>query len=372
MDQVVEYDVTDSALEQLREEFAEVPDVTTKKGYEIVRLGLAKIRTLRVSVEKRRKELKAEALAHGRKVDGEAGRITGVLEAIEGPMKDAKTAFDVQKEEERQENLRVEQARKEAITARITNLRSVPMGYADSSADAIGEAREVVVALNITDGSFEEFAEEVAIVKDEVLKQLHILHTKAVAREEEEARLKKEREEFEAGKLKDDWKRQVRECLDATKNKVSDYALGVSFEIAGGIELLEGLELDKDFFGEFLEEAEEVKADTLQRLGQLHEQALSKEKLEREAEDRRKADKKKEEDETARIAKEAEDLLLEEEEKEAEKERKKKEKEDKKLQEAKRADTIAAIDKSITADMEEIEFLVDRMIAGEIPNVTYE
>lgn len=93
-----------------------------KHGYEAVTKGIAYVRTLRVGVEKTRKELKADALEFGRKVDAEAKRLTEALEAIEKPLKDQKDHIDFEKERIKKE---AEEAKRKKLEARLELLASV-------------------------------------------------------------------------------------------------------------------------------------------------------------------------------------------------------------------------------------------------------
>lgn len=108
------YDVTEAALSEMKSRLI-VPDVKTKEGYEFARKGIAECRCLRVAVEKRRKELKADALEFGRKVDAVAKALTSQLEAIEGPLQAAKDEIDEAAERAKREKEEAERkAREEA------------------------------------------------------------------------------------------------------------------------------------------------------------------------------------------------------------------------------------------------------------------
>jgi len=65
-----------------------------KKGYLALTQAIAEVRTARTDVEKRRKELKQDALDYGRLVDSTAKAITERLEAIEGSLR-AKVAAEL-------------------------------------------------------------------------------------------------------------------------------------------------------------------------------------------------------------------------------------------------------------------------------------
>lgn len=92
-------------------------------GFIVVHKARMVVKNKRVEVEKVRKTLKADALAYGREVDGEAKRITAMLLPIETHLKNQEDAVNAEKERIRNaERLRAEaeaKAKKEAEDARI-------------------------------------------------------------------------------------------------------------------------------------------------------------------------------------------------------------------------------------------------------------
>ena len=90
---LVTYDVSEAWVSQTRTNFQNLT-ATTPAGYEEVRLAIGNVRDVRVAVEKRRAELKTDALAFGRLVDSEAKRFTNLLLEIEEPLKAKKAAVD--------------------------------------------------------------------------------------------------------------------------------------------------------------------------------------------------------------------------------------------------------------------------------------
>jgi len=83
--QVVAYGITDAAIAKMEDLYMglTVSGPDDEAGFKSVHKARKVVKSHRVSVEKRRKELKADALAWGRKVDGEANRIKDLLEPIE-------------------------------------------------------------------------------------------------------------------------------------------------------------------------------------------------------------------------------------------------------------------------------------------------
>jgi chromosome segregation ATPase len=90
---VVKYDVSEANIAEMREKFRGVT-FDTSANYEVGRQAIATCRTLRVAVEKRRKDLKADSLAFGRRVDEAAKHWTKLIEEVEGPMLAAKALVD--------------------------------------------------------------------------------------------------------------------------------------------------------------------------------------------------------------------------------------------------------------------------------------
>ena len=114
----VKYSPTEAAIATMKEQLAPLladPNICrTSAGYDQVRQALAIVRTHRVAVEKRRVELKKDALEYGRRVDFEAKRITALLLEIEDPLKAKKQVIDEEKEAEARAKIEAEKARIEA------------------------------------------------------------------------------------------------------------------------------------------------------------------------------------------------------------------------------------------------------------------
>lgn len=115
--EVVSYDVTETQIAELQARFTGL-SFETPDRYDEGRKALATLRGLRTAVERRRKELKAEHLERGRKIDQVAKHFTGLIEAIEQPLLDAKALVDGEKE-------RLEREKREAdLLAREAALKA--------------------------------------------------------------------------------------------------------------------------------------------------------------------------------------------------------------------------------------------------------
>ncbi len=124
---VAEYTETARALAELQDRFKNlIVDVSTPKGLKIAKADVAELRTLRTSLEKRRKELKAPILERGKLLDEEAKRITDEILALEEPLKLQVDTKEAEIEAARLAKLEAERLRVEAIQQKIQAIRDVP------------------------------------------------------------------------------------------------------------------------------------------------------------------------------------------------------------------------------------------------------
>ena len=194
-------DITDAALGLLKEKYAMLPDPHTTAGYEFLRLGIAEIRGLRGKVTARHKELKADALAFGRKVDARKNEIIDTLTEIENPMKAAKSEVDAEKKAKAEAKKRKEAERKEAILLRIDGIRQRLIDATSKPsveiAMAVAELEEVII-----DNSYQEFEISANRVKHEITIKLKELYEETVRREAEDREREAENKRLEEARLK--------------------------------------------------------------------------------------------------------------------------------------------------------------------------
>jgi septal ring factor EnvC (AmiA/AmiB activator) len=172
MTQVVEYSVTDANLTELAEKYAVVPDATTDGGYQAIKECLRETTPLRTAVEKRRKELKKDALEYGRKVDTEAKRITKALVDIETPYRDAKQVVDDEVARIEQEKREAEADRITLLTNRISFIQHQTEGLLGADAKAI-QARIDWLYDNANLDTFEEFTDQAELANNQALESLN-------------------------------------------------------------------------------------------------------------------------------------------------------------------------------------------------------
>lgn len=76
--------------------------INDKEGYKTTTAALSKVKKIRTAIEAKRKELKAVSLEYGKAVDGEAKRLTALVEPIELELKAKVDAIDKAIEQERE------------------------------------------------------------------------------------------------------------------------------------------------------------------------------------------------------------------------------------------------------------------------------
>jgi hypothetical protein len=110
---VVSFNITNEALKQISDTHmaVKVADCNDKEGYALVKNSLSLVRKKRVEVENIRKDIKADSLAYGRKVDAEAKRITALLSPVESHLKVQKKIVDDEVERLKQIEIEKEQKR---------------------------------------------------------------------------------------------------------------------------------------------------------------------------------------------------------------------------------------------------------------------
>lgn len=118
---VVKYNVTDAMIAEMESIYMDlaISDLTDKEQFDAVHSARMVVKGKRVEVEKTRKELKADALEWGRRVDAEAKRIVGKLEPIESHL-----AAEEKKVTDEEKRIKAEEDRRERekIDARISEL----------------------------------------------------------------------------------------------------------------------------------------------------------------------------------------------------------------------------------------------------------
>ena len=223
--QLVSYGVSPVEIAETKARYAAL-SADTPAGYEEVRLAIAHVRDARVSIEKRRVELKADALAFGRLVDSEAKRITELFLEIEEPLKAKKKVVDDEKERIRAEAAAEKQR---ALEAEIAAKRAIQ--EAQERAEREAEAKRMAEER----AALEAERQRLAAVQAELEarqreEQARIEAARQAERERidaerkaEQVRIDAEREKLAAEKrAEEDRARAERKALEAERKRLAD------------------------------------------------------------------------------------------------------------------------------------------------------
>lgn len=196
---LVKYSATEAGLLALKAELAgKVYDLKTTKGDQAARADRLRCVTLRTTLEKRRKDFKAPALAYGKLIDTEAARITAEIEALEAPI-DAQIKADEQRraaEKEERERLEREAAEKHAARRSAIAMYALRCQEVGMTAERIAAGMQRLQDADMGDPEVSRAAELVHL-RDKTLETMRTLHAQAVAREQEAARQEAIRQENE-------------------------------------------------------------------------------------------------------------------------------------------------------------------------------
>lgn len=218
--QVIVFPVTDQAIAALGEKLKGiVVPFGDKAAYKTLSSAIAEVRTVRTDVEKKRVELKADALEFGKKVDSEAKRITALLVAIENPLKEQKEKIDAEDARIKAEKEAAERERIEAIQKRINHITTAPMRANMKSIAEIEKAIEGLKDFEI-DESFAEFVGQASKEKFLALHELEkYLEVRKAFEAEEAERITREQAEAEARRVESERLKAEAEALRLEREK---------------------------------------------------------------------------------------------------------------------------------------------------------
>ena len=211
--EVVKLDMNKVKIEQWKTEFGTlaIKDFTDKENYKKVKEAKATIRTARTGVEAKRKAIKADYIAIGKKIDGVASEYTDALVEIETPLDDMLAKWE---EWETAEKTRKDEEKKAEITRRVNVLKENGMTF-DGNFYVVGDTMSMDIASieSMTIADFEALTYKVIL---EVKKQKEKAEEEEKERKAEQERKDKEAEELQ--KAQAALQKEKDELLEAQKN----------------------------------------------------------------------------------------------------------------------------------------------------------
>jgi len=200
----VQYNLTEKQLNQLAIDYdpALIPEAKEvgDEGYQQVHTKVMSIIKVRTNIDKVRKGLKEDSLKWGRKVDGEAKRLTQIVEDLEKPWRKVKMDLEEAERLKAEAELKAEQDRMKAIEEAIAAIRALAEGLINADSATIQLRIDAIKAAVVTEDKYGEYVEAAKVTGDIVLKSLETALEERTQFEQDEAELKEQREKFELEK----------------------------------------------------------------------------------------------------------------------------------------------------------------------------
>ncbi len=220
-EEIKKFPTTDEAIAELRDQYMplKVNGIDDKDGYQVVQSALREVKSKRIAVEKKRKELNEIPLKWQRTVNDEAKRITGLILPIEDHLSEQKSLIDAEKQRLKEER---EQKKQKRVNDRIQSLFN--LGFSFNGNDY------VLGSLSISPSDIEKFSdsdfsemlqkgEQQAILKKQQEEEAErkraeeekLLKQQREAQDRKEAELRKREQELAEQQQKIDRERQEKE-----------------------------------------------------------------------------------------------------------------------------------------------------------------
>lgn len=185
--QIINYNVTDASIAELKIRVAETLMEWDGKDFEIIKAAKREVLKLRTGIEPLRKEYVADALEYQRKINAEAKRVVTTLEAIEKPLDDILEAEKARIEAERLAKIKAEQERVAAIQSKIALIRELPLKCVNKSITYINETLAYFDQIANDSFDYEELSLEATIAKRETLAKLNVMSNERIEFETKQA-----------------------------------------------------------------------------------------------------------------------------------------------------------------------------------------
>jgi len=194
--QVVEYDPIHTSINEWKNK--ELPDVTTKKGYEqnyaIIRDGYRPIKKI---IENVHKAVKADVLEKSRLIDGGKRKLLADLETTFNK-------FISARKEEDERLATIEREKEEAIVKRKTQITQNVENMKDMFVEAVGKTSKEIEEIQnklestlIDSISFDNYIEEAAAIRSALIGKLQTLYESTKFQEEEQIKFMQKEKELE-------------------------------------------------------------------------------------------------------------------------------------------------------------------------------
>ena len=170
--QIVEFSVTDAAINELAQKYENPKVPQNKNEYEVLKAGIKEVDTIRIAINKERMAQNSAALAHQREVNRVGNDIIEQLKDIASPMKLCIQEVNEAEERALAEKEQKEAARLETIKLRLARIESYGQVSLNDTLEDVKKRLARVEELDPND-RFDEFARKAAEVKEASFLSLH-------------------------------------------------------------------------------------------------------------------------------------------------------------------------------------------------------
>lgn len=315
----------EAKLKELAVKHADITEIKNGAGRDQCHAAMMTLANARVAITKAGKEARDDANAFAKAVIAEEKRLIGIIEPEESRLRALRDDWDEQRERERQAKAEAEKRRIAELQERIAEIRgAVAAASTASSANVLEHIADI--ERMVIDASFQEFQGQAQLAKDETLDKLREIHAQAVAREEEAARLKAEREELErlraeaearereAAAKRAEEERQAREAREAEERRLAEERAAQDAELRKQREeherQLAAERAEAERLAREKREAEEAKLRAERERQEAEAKRLADERAEFERQQREAEAQRRREEEARRAVREAAEAQL--------------------------------------------------------------
>lgn len=185
----------EAALQTLADGTKDITTITNAAGYQQIQAARIVLKNERISIEKDCKKAREDAVAFGRAVISEEGRLVAIISPEEKRLQKLQDAWDAEIERIRQQKIDSELKRVADLQERITELRGLQT-LSPSSGSALIAEHIADLAKIAVDESFQELQQQAMDAKAAALSRLQSVHAAALSHEGEQIRIRAEREEL--------------------------------------------------------------------------------------------------------------------------------------------------------------------------------
>jgi hypothetical protein len=276
------------ALVELAKQAADITAIKNADGRTQVHGAYMTLKTRRTDIRKAGKDARDDATKFSQSVIAEEDRLIGIIEPEERRLKALRDGYDADREAERVAKAQAEQRRVDTIRAMIDDMRSIPVGLVDASAEKIAGALDDLDMFEVTSAAFDEFVDTAHLTRTDVLAKLRDMHAAAVRRAEEAAQLAAERAALAKQRAEQEERERVavadRQRVDAIKATITSIsqspgmAIGAPIErVSAVIERIAKCMAESDF-AEFADEAAATAASAVAQLTNIRETMIAQQK----------------------------------------------------------------------------------------------